>query len=261
MRLSDRVVLIAGAGSGIGRATAHAMGSEDAAIIATDIDRSQAEAVTAELRDMGVKAIALAMDVTDGNSVRDTVARSIRHFDRIDVLVNSAGVWPADGLIDMDEAAWDRDLQVCLTGTFLTCKHVLPHMIRQRSGAIVSITSVNGLEFLGAEAYSSAKAGVISLTKAVAVRYGPDGVRANAIAPATIQTPIWEASHREDPELFERLTRLYPLGRVGSPEDVAHAAVFLASEEANWISGVVLPVDGGFLAGRQGFVDETKDRQ
>jgi NAD(P)-dependent dehydrogenase (short-subunit alcohol dehydrogenase family) len=126
---------------------------------------------------------------------------------------------------------------------------VLPTMIGQKNGAIVNIASVNGLTGLGEEAYSAAKAGVINLTQNMALKYGRYHVRANVICPGTIQTPIWQAHLEKDPHIFERLTPWYPLGRVGQPEDIARAALFLASDEAAWITGVALPVDGGLMAG------------
>jgi NAD(P)-dependent dehydrogenase (short-subunit alcohol dehydrogenase family) len=131
----------------------------------------------------------------------------------------------------------------------LCSKAVLPAMIAQKNGAIVNIASVNGLTGLGEEAYSAAKAGVINLTQNMALKYGRFNVRANVICPGTIQTPIWQPQLEKDPQIFERLIPWYPLGRIGQPEDVARAALFLASDEAAWITGVTLPVDGGLMAG------------
>lgn len=122
-------------------------------------------------------------------------------------------------------------------------------MLARRHGVFVNIASVNALLGLGNDAYSAAKAGLVSLTRSVATRHGPDGIRANAICPGTVRTPIWQDVLERTPDVFERLARWYPLGRVGEPEDVARAALFLASEEASWISGAVLPVDGGLTAG------------
>src|SRR5260370_5539394 len=149
----------------------------------------------------------------------------------------------------MDEVTWDRDVAVVLKSVFLCCKAVLPSMIDRGSGAIVNIASVNALTALGNEAYSAAKAGMINLTQGIAVRYGANGIRCNAIAPGTIRTPIWQARVDRDPVVFERLVKWYPLGRVGEPDDIANAAMFLASDDAGWITGTVLRVDGGLLAG------------
>jgi meso-butanediol dehydrogenase/(S,S)-butanediol dehydrogenase/diacetyl reductase len=140
-------------------------------------------------------------------------------------------------------------VDVVLKSVFLCSRAVLPSKIERRGGAIVNIASVNGLSALGNEAYSAAKAGVINLTQGIAVRYGPHGVRCNAVAPGTIRTPVWQERVKRDPRVFERLVKWYPLGRVGEPDDVANAVMFLASEEASWITGTVLCVDGGLLAG------------
>ena len=136
-----------------------------------------------------------------------------------------------------------------LKSVFLCSKAVLPSMIERHAGVIVNIASVNGLSALGNEAYSAAKAGMINLTQGIAVRYGGYGIRCNAIAPGTIRTPIWQERVDRDPVVFERLVKWYPLGRVGEPDDIANAAMFLASDEAAWITGTVLRVDGGLLAG------------
>jgi len=136
-----------------------------------------------------------------------------------------------------------------LRSVFLCCKAVLPSMIERHTGSIVNISSVNAITALGNEAYSAAKAGMLNLTQGIAVRYGAHGIRCNAIAPGTIRTPIWQARIDRDPVVFQRLLKWYPLGRVGEPDDIANATMFLASDDASWITGAVLPVDGGLLAG------------
>ena len=165
------------------------------------------------------------------------------------MLVNNAAVCEGDNIVAMGEATWDGDVVGVLKSAFLCSKRVLPGMIERKDGVIVNIASVNGLAYFGNEAYSAAKAGMISLTKSMAVRFGRYGVRANAIAPGSIRTPIWQERVEKEPEVLNRLVKWYPLGRVGEPEDVARAALFLASDEAAWITGAVLPVDGGLLAG------------
>jgi NAD(P)-dependent dehydrogenase (short-subunit alcohol dehydrogenase family) len=152
-------------------------------------------------------------------------------------------------LTKIDPETWDRTLAVVLRGPYLCCRAVLPGMIARRRGVILNIASVNGLTGLGEEPYSAAKAGLINLTQNLAVKHGPDGIRANAIAPGTVRTPIWNARLAERPAVFDELAAWYPLGRVGEPADIAAAALFLASDDAAWITGVTLPVDGGLLAG------------
>ena len=170
-------------------------------------------------------------------------------FGRIDILVNNAGASQGDDILTFDEATWDWNLAVVLKSVYLCSRAVLPQMIERRSGAIVNISSVNGIVGLGEEAYSAAKAGMNVLTKNMAVKYGRFGIRVNAICPGTIRTPIWGPRLEKDPLIFEKLAKWYPLGRVGEPEDIANAALFLASDEASWITGTILIVDGGLLAG------------
>src|SRR5215204_1363665 len=167
----------------------------------------------------------------------------------VDVLINNAAKATDADFLSLGEMKWDADVATTLKGSFLCSQAVLPGMLEQRYGVILNISLVNALAYYGNEAYSAAKAGILSLTRSLAVRYGPFGVRTNAIAPGTLRTPAWEARQQKDPRVFERVAAWYPLGRVGQPEDVVGAALFLASDEASWITGAVLPVDGGLTAG------------
>jgi meso-butanediol dehydrogenase/(S,S)-butanediol dehydrogenase/diacetyl reductase len=239
-RLQGKVAVVTGGGSGIGRAICTRFAGEGASVLVADIVGDRAEQVAAELGGRAVQA-----DVT----VAADVARIVGAAERVDVLVNNAGFGNGDDLLEIDEETWDAEVAVNLKAAFLCTKAVLPGMIERRAGAIVNITSVNGMAFFANDAYSAAKGGLIQLTRSTAVRYGRFGVRANAIAPGTIRTPLWQERVDKEPAIFERLVRWYPLGRVGEPEDVADAAVFLASDEASWITGEVLRVDGGLLAG------------
>jgi NAD(P)-dependent dehydrogenase (short-subunit alcohol dehydrogenase family) len=239
-RLEGKAALVTGGGSGIGRAICMRFAAEGASVVVADLVGERAEAVAAEIRGRGVQA-----DVT----VAADVARMVGEAGRVDVLVNNAGGGMADDLLEIGEEEWDGDVAVNLKSAFLCTKAVLPGMIERGAGVIVNIASVNGIAFFANEAYSAAKAGLINLTGSTAVRYGRHGIRAVAIAPGTIRTPIWQERVDKAPEIFERLLRWYPLARVGEPEDVAAAAAFLASDDASWISGEVLRVDGGLLAG------------
>lgn len=154
--------------------------------------------------------------------------------------------------LDMTIEEWARDLDVNLTAAFSTAQLALPAMLARGGGAIVNITSVNALEFLGNHAYSAAKAGLIALTRGLAVRFGREGVRANAVAPGTIVTPAWDARLAADPQVLERARRWYPSDRLGAPADIADAVLFLASSRAGWVNGETLVVDGGLLAGNIG---------
>jgi meso-butanediol dehydrogenase / (S,S)-butanediol dehydrogenase / diacetyl reductase len=249
MRFKDRVVIVTGGGSGIGRVVAIRFAAEGARVAVVDWIRERAESVAAEISAAGGTAASILADVSSSQDVEAMAGAVASRLGPADVLVNNAAIADGDDVLHIDELTWDHDVAVVLKGVFLCTKAVLPSMIERRGGAIVNVASVNGLSALGNEAYSAAKAGVINLTQGIAVRYGRYGIRCNAIAPGTIRTPIWQERIDRDPVVFQRLVKWYPLGRVGEPEDVANAAMFLASDEASWITGTVLPVDGGLLAG------------
>ncbi|HEY3182727.1 MAG TPA: glucose 1-dehydrogenase [Gaiellaceae bacterium] len=239
-RLQGKSALVTGGGSGIGRAICARFASEGASVVVADVAGDRAEEVAAAIGGRAVQA-----DVT----VAADVARMVDEAGRVDVLVNNAGGGMANGLLEIEEDEWDQDVDLNLKSAFLCSKAVMPGMIERGGGVIVNISSVNGMAYFANEPYSAAKAGLINLTRSVAARYGPQGVRAVAIAPGTIRTPLWQERVDKKPEIFERLMRWYPLQRVGEPEDVAAAAAFLASDDASWITGEVLRVDGGLLAG------------
>jgi NAD(P)-dependent dehydrogenase (short-subunit alcohol dehydrogenase family) len=239
-RLEGKAAIVTGGGSGIGRAICMRFAAEGASVVVADIVGERAEEVAAEIGGRAVQA-----DVT----VAADVARMVEAAGGVDVLVNNAGGGMSDGLLEIAEEAWDEEVALNLKSAFLCTKAVLPPMIERGKGAIVNISSVNGMAYFANEAYSAAKAGLINLTKTTAVRYGRFGIRANVIAPGTIRTPLWQERVDKKPAIFERLLQWYPLGRVGEPEDVAAAAAFLASDDASWVTGELLRVDGGLLAG------------
>lgn len=249
MRLQDRVAVITGGGSGIGQAIALLFAKEGATVVVVDRIEERAQTTVQMIQSAGGAALALAADVAQQNSVNPMAAQAIKQYGRIDILVNNAAIAEGDDILTFDEETWDRNLNIVLKGVYLCSKALLPAMIAQRRGAIVNIASVNGLTGLGEEAYSAAKAGVINLTKNMALKYGQFNVRANVICPGTIQTPIWGAVLQKDPQVFDRLAKWYPLGRVGQPEDIAKAALYLASDDAAWVTGTTLTVDGGLMAG------------
>ncbi len=249
MRLKDRVAIITGSGSGIGRATAELFAQEGARVVVADLIGERAQETARRITGAGGVALAVQMDVSKKAGVEATVKQALDAYGRIDILVNNAARSSTNDILEFDEATWELDLSVVLKGVFLCTQAVLPAMVGQKSGAIVNIASVNGLAALGDLAYSAGKAGVINLTKNVAVNYGRHGIRANAICPGSVRTPIWEPQLKIDPHIFERLVKWYPLGRIGEPEDIAKAALFLASDDAAWITGETLTVDGGLMAG------------
>jgi len=249
MRLPDTVALVTGGGSGIGRATSLRFAQEGAAVVVADRNLLGAEETVGQITAAGGRALAVEVDVADGVAVARMAAAAGAAFGRVDVLVNNAAISVGHDILTMSEATWDLNLAVVLKSAFLCSKALLPGMIARRRGAIVNIASVNGQTGLGEEAYGAAKAGMINLTQNMAVSYGAHNVRANVICPGSIRTPIWRERLAREPDVFARLAAWYPLGRVGEAEDVANAALFLASEEAAWITGAVLNVDGGLMAG------------
>jgi NAD(P)-dependent dehydrogenase (short-subunit alcohol dehydrogenase family) len=261
MRLVDTVALVTGGGSGIGRAIAELFAREGAAVVVADLRLERAQESAECIQAAGGKALALAADVSLRDQVDRMAAQALAAYGRVDVLVNNAAMATGDDILNIEEDEWDLNLRVVLKSVYLCSKALLPGMIARRRGAIVNIASVNGLTGLSEEAYSAAKAGVINLTRNMAVKYGRYQVRANAICPGTVRTPIWGPMLQRDPQIFDKLVKWYPLGRVGEPEDIAKAALFLASSEASWITGETLTVDGGLLAGSYGMSRELMAKE
>ena len=264
MRFQSRVAIITGSGSGLGRVLAHRFAAEGAAVVVADVVEQRATTVADEISGAGGRSLAQTTDVTNAADVEAMVGAAREAFGSVEILVNNAAKATDADFLDVSEEAWDEDVAIALKGSFLCSQAVLGDMTENRSGIILNISSVNALAYFGNEAYSAAKAGILNLTRSLAVRYGPFGVRVNAIAPGTLRTPAWEQRRQKDPDVFDRVAKWYPLGRIGEPEDVAGAALFLASDEAAWISGIVLPIDGGLTAGNmemaREIINESGDR-
>ncbi|AJE44116.1 SDR family NAD(P)-dependent oxidoreductase [Streptomyces nodosus] len=239
-------VLITGAARGIGAATARRFAQEGARVLVTDVDLAQAEKTAAAVRGSGAWAEAFRCDVADRTSVEAAVAHAVGAFGALDVLVNNAyGCTPDTPLFEDDpDEVWARDIDLTLSGAYRCSRAALPHLVASGRGAIVNIGSVNGIQDFGNHAYSAAKAGLMSLTCTLAGHAAPRGVRVNLVAPGTVRTTAWEGREAE----LAAAGELYPLGRVGEPEDIAAAVAFLASRDAAWITGTTLCVDGGLLA-------------
>jgi meso-butanediol dehydrogenase / (S,S)-butanediol dehydrogenase / diacetyl reductase len=248
MRLANRVALVTGGGSGIGQAISLLFAQEGAKVVVVDRYLDRAEATADQIRAAGGEALALKADVASQANVNDMAERALSTYGKVDILVNNAGISLGSDILTIDEETWDLNIAVVLKSVYLCSKAILPNMLANRQGAIINISSVNGL--------TGAKAAIINLTQNLAVRYGPYQVRANVICPGTIETPIWAERVAKDPQIFAKLAKWYPLRRVGQPEDVARAALFLASEEASWITGATLNVDGGLMAGTGNFADD-----
>jgi NAD(P)-dependent dehydrogenase (short-subunit alcohol dehydrogenase family) len=247
MRLQGRVTAITGGALGIGRATAFAFAAEGAVVALGDVQVDAAEAVAREIAERGGKAIAVGVDVGEADQVQAFVDRVVAEFGRLDVMVANAGIAHSAPFLDHPEAQWHRVLRVNLTGVFLCCQAAARQMVGQGGGRIIAVASINA--FRGVEnlvGYNVAKAGVVELTRTMAVELAQHHIMVNAIAPAQIDTRLTR-SLPEDAR--RRRTERIPMGRFGEPEEVARAALFLASDDASYVTGHTLAVDGGYLAG------------
>jgi meso-butanediol dehydrogenase/(S,S)-butanediol dehydrogenase/diacetyl reductase len=245
MRFQGKTVVVTGSGGGIGARTVQAFTAEGADVVVTDINLPAAQRVAAAIPG----ALALETDVTSPAALRSMVDQVTGHFGSIDVFINNAMSCSETPFLDAPAEEIQRDIAVSLTGPIFACQAVLPGMLERGGGVILNVASVNGMAYFGNEAYSAAKAGLINLTQSLAVQFGAHGIRCNAVAPGTVATEHWEARRSLDPQVFDKAARWYPLGRIGQPEDIAQALLFLASDDAAWITGVTLPVEGGVLAG------------
>lgn len=245
MRLAGKVAIVTGGSRGIGYAIAHKLASEGAAIVVGDVNYEGAHVAASELEKLGVPSIAVSCNVAAESDAEQLVSQALDRFGKIDILVNNAGITRDKLLLRMSESDWDSVMTVNLKGVFNCTKAVAKPMLRQRSGRIINIASVVGITGNAGQAnYSASKAGVIGFTKTVAREFGSRGVTVNAIAPGFIETKMTEDLPDSAKEAF--MSRI-PLGRAGTPEDVACAALFLASEEASYITGQVICVDGGMV--------------
>ena len=243
LKLTGKVALVTGAAQGIGKAVALLLARHGADIVVSDINLEKAEETAKEIESIGPKAMAIKVNVASLNDVEQMVEAVLKKFGRIDILINNAGITRDKLILRMTEEDWDIVLNVNLKGTFNCTKMVIRHMAKQRSGKIVSIASVVGeMGNAGQVNYAASKAGVIGLTKTIAREFAKRGINVNAIAPGYIETPMTEFL---SDKVKEELKRLIPMERLGKPEDVAEAVLFLVSEESNYITGQVLNVNGG----------------
>ena len=241
--LSGRIALVTGAARGIGKAIATLLAQRGAHVVVSDVDLDAAQATAQALQEHGVETLAVKADVSEPQEVAGLLEGTLSRFQKLDILVNNAGITRDGLLLRMKDEDWDRVLEVNLKGAFLCTRAALRSMSRQRYGRIVNIASIVGaMGNVGQANYAASKAGLMGFTKTVAREYANRGITANAVAPGFIDTPMTQAL----PEAVRsELLRLIPMARLGTPEDVAHAVGFLVSEEAGYITGQVLHVNGG----------------
>lgn len=252
--LSDRVAIVTGSGSGLGQAIALGFAHFGARIVSTDVNLSSAKETVRLVQGQGHQALACQLDVSDREAIHHLVSDVIEKFQRIDILVNSAGVASHSPSAEMPLDEWNRVMVANLTGTFLCCQAVGARMLEQKKGSIINIASVGGVVAIGrgTAAYGASKGGVVILTRELAVEWAPRGVRVNGIAPCQFRTPMLEMvlnDQQHDPgQLMQNWVRNIPLGRIGEAEEIVGPAVFLASDASSMVTGHILPVDGGYLA-------------
>jgi len=249
-RLAGKVAIITGSASGIGRETAIRMAAAGAHVIGGDLNRPGGEETAAMCSDAGTPGAFATTDVTSEADIAALVDLAVDRFSRVDILINNAGVAGASGPIELTAIEdWDRTQHILLRSVFLGIKHVVPHMKKQKGGSIINVSSLAGHRgYKRIHAYSAAKAGVVNLTRSAAIELGKHFIRVNCICPGDILTPM-HGNHMSQAELESQLAGRQPIGRAGRPGDIAGAALYLASDEAEWVTGVSLNVDGGALTG------------
>ena len=248
MRLANKVAIITGSASGMGQTAAELFAREGASVVVTDLNAQAGEETVTNIRQAGGTAIFVRANVANEAEVKAVVQKAIDTFGQIDILYNNAGIMPAeDGSVtETTEATWDNVMDVNLKSAFLCSKYTLPHMVERKQGSIINVASF--VAFMGCtvpqDAYTASKGGMLALTKSLAVQYGRDGIRCNAICPGPIETPLLRYLWTSEDARNLRLNRI-PLGRFGEAKDIVYMALYLASDESSWTTGAWLMVDGG----------------
>ena len=250
MKLDNKIAIVTGARKGIGRAIALALAKEGANVVVSDVSQEDCQKVVTEIKALGRRGLALRCDVSSRVEVEDMVRRTVAEFGKVDILVNNAGVISFKPFLELTDEDWDNTLNVNLKGQFLCARAVAREMVKNKWGRIINVASISsggcGIAFPLIAHYTASKGGVMALTEALALELTPQGINVNAICPGAIDTDMAKGT-KESGQIEQVLLRI-PKGRLGQPEDIANLAVFLASEESDYISGAAIVIDGGWLA-------------
>jgi NAD(P)-dependent dehydrogenase (short-subunit alcohol dehydrogenase family) len=252
MKLENKVAIITGARRGMGKADALLMAKEGAKVVIADISQEECQLVVYEIEKAGGQAMAVKCDVSNKKEVDEMVQKTIEKFGKLDILVNNAGICQFKPFLDLTEEEWDKTIDINLKGYFLCAQAAAKEMVKQKSGVIVNIASIamgqQGVGFPTLAHYSASKGGIVAMTETMALELGPYNIRVNAIAPGAIETPMIDPV-KQDPKVMEGILARLPLHRVGRPEEIANAVLFLSSDDSSYVTGSVVVVDGGWLAG------------
>ncbi|XOB41420.1 MAG: SDR family NAD(P)-dependent oxidoreductase [Candidatus Nealsonbacteria bacterium] len=250
MQLKDKTAIVTGARRGMGRTHALALAKEGTKVVVSDISLEDCQKVVDEIKSAGGQAIAIKCDVSKKSEIEEMVKQTLKEFNKIDILVNNAGVLQFKPFLELTEEDWDKTLAVNLKGYFLCAQACAKEMVKQKSGAIVNIASIAmgqvGIGYSTIAHYCASKGGIAALTEALALELAPYKIRVNAIAPGVIDTPMVEAT-KQDPKVLEGTLARIPMHRMGNPEEVSDAVVFLASDKSSYMTGSVVVIDGGYL--------------
>ncbi|MCE2401202.1 glucose 1-dehydrogenase [Candidatus Poribacteria bacterium] len=249
MRLKDKVAIITGAASGIGKATAKLFAEHGAKVVIADIDEHGGSRTVTDIQGAGNEAIYVKTDVTIKNDTEQMVNQTVKTYGKLDILFNNAGIAMRLPVSELPEEDWHRCLDVNLTGVFLCAKAAIPEMQKNGGGSIINMSSIYGI--VGADvraAYVASKGAVTNLTRGMALDYAEDNIRVNCICPGFVETPL-VAGVIKNPEEYQKLANKHPMRRLGQPEEIAYGALYLASDESAFVTGIALPIDGGYTAG------------
>ena len=246
-RLDGKVAIISGGARGQGEVEAKLFAQEGARVVFGDILDEEGKQVEAAIREAGGEATYVHLDVTQEADWQQAVAAAVSTYGKLDILVNNAGILRRDGIEETSRELWDTVMAVNATGVFLGTKHAIPEMRKAGGGSIVNISSVSGMVALGGPAYNASKGAVRVFTKVTAIRHADDNIRCNSIHPGPVRTPMTESTY-SDPDMLAQRLRSMPLGRLGTSEDIAYGVLYLASDEAAFMTGSELVIDGGYTA-------------